>query len=149
MLQDATHIDKDPFWHHPAGGERLLPRECLRTRSSPPAAYTTSAAWRWTKAARTRCPNHWNTPARTRYRSPQRWQAILGYTDANLGAALAGRWQFPVELVEAIRDYSLPMGQLPAPRSLTAFVMWERMLARAHGTPNGIKRPERQEPPDE
>jgi len=19
MLQDATHIDKDPFWHHPAG----------------------------------------------------------------------------------------------------------------------------------
>ena len=76
-------------------------------------------------------------------------QAILGYTDADLGGALAGRWQFPVELVEAIRNHAMPLDQLPDRRSLTAFVMRARMLARSYGVPDGIDHPERQEPPEE
>ncbi len=75
--------------------------------------------------------------------------SILGYTDADLGGALAARWQFPLELVEAIRCHATPLDQLPDPRSLTAFVMRARFLARASGVPDGIEHPERHDPPEE
>ncbi|MBT5774435.1 MAG: HDOD domain-containing protein [Dehalococcoidia bacterium] len=80
---------------------------------------------------------------------PAAEQALLGYTDADLGGALAARWLFPVELVEAIRCHAMPLDQLPDPRSLTAFVLRARMLARSYGVPDGIGHPGRQEPPDE
>jgi hypothetical protein len=76
-------------------------------------------------------------------------QAILGYTDADLSGALAGRWEFPVELVEAIRSHAMLLDQLPDRRSPTAFVRRTPMLTRSYGVPDGIDQPERQEPPAE
>jgi HD-like signal output (HDOD) protein len=75
--------------------------------------------------------------------------AVLGYTDAELGGALAEAWSFPEELAAAIRDHALPLVTLPDPRSLTAFVLRARLLVRSHGVADGIERPERTELPEE
>jgi HD-like signal output (HDOD) protein len=58
-------------------------------------------------------------------------QALLDYTDADLDGVLARHWQFPLELVEAIRCHAMPLDQLPDPRILSAFVLRARMLARS------------------
>ena len=67
-------------------------------------------------------------------------RASFGFTDAELGGALAERWDFPAALVHAIRDHAQPLDALPDPNSLTACVMRGRMFARAHGLRDGIDR---------
>jgi HD-like signal output (HDOD) protein len=76
-------------------------------------------------------------------------RTILGYTDADLGGALAHAWSFPDELTDAIRDHAMSLETLPDPRSLTAFVLRARLLVRAHGVSDGIDHPERTELPEE
>lgn len=65
-------------------------------------------------------------------------RAIFGFTDADLGGALAARWDFPPELAAAIRDHAQPLDELPEPRSLTAHVLRARLTARAYGLPDGL-----------
>ena len=72
---------------------------------------------------------------------------ILGYDDADIGGALAERWNFPQPLVEAARDHYLDPNALPAPASLTAFVVRARVFARSYGLPDGLDRPEPGETP--
>ncbi|MDA0256632.1 MAG: HDOD domain-containing protein [Chloroflexi bacterium] len=67
-------------------------------------------------------------------------RSIIGFTDAELGGALALNWGFPPELAAAVRDHALPLDTLPDPRSLTAFVLRGRIFARANGVPDGIER---------
>ncbi|MGE3858303.1 MAG: HDOD domain-containing protein [Dehalococcoidia bacterium] len=63
---------------------------------------------------------------------------ILGFTDAELGGALALHWNFPESLGRAVRDHARPLDSLPDPRSLTAFVLRARMFVRAYGLPDGV-----------
>lgn len=74
---------------------------------------------------------------------------VLGFTDAELGGALAEAWSFPRELSAAIRDHANSLETLPDPKSLTAFVLRARLLVRSHGVADGIERPERTELPEE
>lgn len=76
-------------------------------------------------------------------------RTLFGYTDADLGGALARAWAFPDDLVAAIRDHAMPLDELPDPASLTAAVLRARLLVRSHGVPDGIDHPERVEPPSE
>ncbi|MFA7248224.1 MAG: HDOD domain-containing protein [Dehalococcoidia bacterium] len=63
---------------------------------------------------------------------------VLGFTDADLGGALALHWNFPQTLADAVRDHARPLDTLPDPRSLTACVLRARMFVRAYGLPDGV-----------
>ncbi|MDA1002183.1 MAG: HDOD domain-containing protein [Chloroflexi bacterium] len=66
---------------------------------------------------------------------------VFGFTDADLGGALAERWGFPVDLVAAIRDHARPLDELPERQSLTACVLRARLIARSYGLPDGLHGP--------
>lgn len=65
--------------------------------------------------------------------------AILGFTDADLGAALVEHWNFPAPLVEAVRDHGRLLDDPPARDSLGAHVMRARLFARAYGLSDGLE----------
>ncbi|MDA0269456.1 MAG: HDOD domain-containing protein [Chloroflexi bacterium] len=75
--------------------------------------------------------------------------ALLGYTDADLGAALVEHWNFPSTLVEAVRDHARPLDDPPAEGSLAAHVLRARVFARASGLTEGLERGETQPVADE
>jgi HD-like signal output (HDOD) protein len=62
-------------------------------------------------------------------------RTLFGYTDADIGGALAHAWSFPDDLTSVIRDHAMPLDQLPDPRTLTAAVLRARLLVRSHGGP--------------
>jgi HD-like signal output (HDOD) protein len=65
---------------------------------------------------------------------------VFGFTDGELGGALAEHWGFPEPLVDAIRDHAMALHEPPDRGTLTACVLRARMLARAHGLGDGIDR---------
>jgi HD-like signal output (HDOD) protein len=64
---------------------------------------------------------------------------VLGFTDAELGGALASHWNFPEELVEAVRLHSASPGDIGDPDSLAALVVQARRSAHAWGMGDGIE----------
>lgn len=66
-------------------------------------------------------------------------QAAFGYTDAELGAAIADTWTFPLPLVEAIANHQRPLSELPDRRALDALVVRARRFARAQGVSDGLE----------
>ncbi|MGE3962054.1 MAG: HDOD domain-containing protein [Dehalococcoidia bacterium] len=66
-------------------------------------------------------------------------RANLGYTDAELGAAIADSWAFPLPLVEAIAHHHRPPSELPDRRALDALVVRARRFARAQGVCDGLE----------
>ena len=73
----------------------------------------------------------------------------MGFTDADLGAALATHWNFPESLAEAVASHPLNVDALPDPRSLAAQVIRARIFARCSAIPDGLEHPQRSQPPDE
>ena len=74
---------------------------------------------------------------------------LLGFTDADLGGALALHWNFPQPLAESVARHNLDVDQLPDPRSLAAFVVRARLYCRAYGLSDGADPARRDEPPAE
>lgn len=72
-------------------------------------------------------------------------RAVLGFTDAELGGALALHWNFPSDLAEAVAGHQLDVHHLPQPRSVTAHVVRARMFARAYGITDGYETPLRRD----
>ena len=72
--------------------------------------------------------------------------AVLGFTDADLGGALAAHWNFPEELVEAVAQHQLKPEAIPDADSLAAYVARARGFARASGLSDGMERRQRAEP---
>jgi HD-like signal output (HDOD) protein len=68
---------------------------------------------------------------------------VLGFTDADLGGALALHWNFPEPLARAVARHHLNVDELPDPDSLEAYVVRARMFARANGITDGFDPPER------
>src|SRR5690606_11439456 len=66
---------------------------------------------------------------------------VLGYTDADLGGALALHWNFPDALADAVARHHLDVDALPNPGSVTAFVVRARLFARSHGINDGFDVP--------
>ena len=69
---------------------------------------------------------------------------VLGFTEADLGGALALRWNFPDELVDAVANHALELKQLSDQQSLTACVVRARLFAHSLGVTDGVasERPE-------
>ena len=65
-------------------------------------------------------------------------RAILGFSDAELGARLAERWSFPRELVDAVQYHAAPPHEASTHGGLTAFVARARLLAVSYGLPDGL-----------
>jgi len=66
-------------------------------------------------------------------------RTMLGFTDAELGGALALHWNFPEPLARAVQRHHLDPNDLPDPQSLEAFVVRARLFARAHGINDGFE----------
>ena len=62
----------------------------------------------------------------------------FGFTDADLGAALAEAWEFPPPLCEAVRFHASSERSLREPDALAALVLKARRFARASGTTDGL-----------
>ena len=69
---------------------------------------------------------------------------VLGFTEADLGGALALRWNFPDELVDAVAHHALELEQIPDRQSLAACVVRARLFAHSLGVTDGVasERPE-------
>lgn len=66
-------------------------------------------------------------------------RAVLGFTDAELGGALAVHWNLPEDLVDAVRHHQLDPNALPDSDSLAGYVVRARLFARASGITDGIE----------
>lgn len=64
---------------------------------------------------------------------------VLGFTEADLGGALALSWNFPDELVDAVAQHTLELEQLPDRQSLAACVVRARFFAHALGVTDGVE----------
>ena len=70
---------------------------------------------------------------------PDAQRALLGFTDAELGGALAEHWNFPQPLVDAVRNHLLDPNALPDRGTLTASVVRARLFVRSYGLPDGLE----------
>jgi HD-like signal output (HDOD) protein len=84
--------------------------------------------------------------ARKRISIAEAEMAVLGFTDAQLGGALAMHWNLPEELVDAVAHHQLDPDKLPDPDSLAGYVVRARMFARTSGMSDGIEPRKRGEP---
>jgi HD-like signal output (HDOD) protein len=74
-------------------------------------------------------------------------QSLLGYMDADLGGALAKRWNLSRDIVEAIREHPRPYLMVPDRDSLAAVVVLARTYVQSCGLPDGIEDHLPMEPP--
>ncbi|MDA0815374.1 MAG: HDOD domain-containing protein [Chloroflexi bacterium] len=62
---------------------------------------------------------------------------LLGFDDAELGAALTTHWNFPPALVQAVEHHAT-LDSLPDHDSLAALVIRARLFARSYGLSEGL-----------
>ena len=67
---------------------------------------------------------------------------LLGYTDAEVGGALARMWNFPDDLAQAVEHHELDPYALPASGTLTVCVVRARVFARSFGLSDGVEHDE-------
>ena len=80
---------------------------------------------------------------------PEAERTVLGFSDAELGGALALHWNFPEALADAVAHHQLDVDHLPDPRSLAAFVVRARIFCRASGISDGAEPAQREDAPAE
>ena len=78
---------------------------------------------------------------------PEAQRQVLGFTDAELGGALARHWNFPESIVHAVERHHLDVNALTVPESLEAFVARARLFARAQGISDGYETADTTTPP--
>ena len=65
----------------------------------------------------------------------------LGFSDADLGAAIARRWAFPEVLCDAVAHHAAPPDSIPSPHDLDSIVARARRIARACGISDTVDLP--------
>jgi len=70
---------------------------------------------------------------------PDAQRALLGFTDAQVGGALALHWNFPAELAEAVANHQRSLDELGDRNSLAALVVRARSFARDRGMTDGVE----------
>lgn len=72
---------------------------------------------------------------------PDAQRRLLGFTDAELGGALAFQWNFPPDLAIAVAQHQAPLESLDNPNGLAALVVRARSFARSQGLSDGLELP--------
>jgi HD-like signal output (HDOD) protein len=72
--------------------------------------------------------------------------ALFGFTDAEVGGALALHWNFPSELADAVAQHQRRLEEIQDQESLAAYVVRARDYARSHGLTDGVDLPTRMSP---
>lgn len=67
---------------------------------------------------------------------------VFGFTDAELGARLAGAWRLPPSVITAIASHGLRMGEFEMHHMPASAVVRARIFARAQGLNDGIEQSE-------
>ncbi|MEX2446566.1 MAG: HDOD domain-containing protein, partial [Dehalococcoidia bacterium] len=78
-----------------------------------------------------------------------REQQVFGFTDAELGAALARRWGLPEPIVEVIETHGFRPDEVPATSELARQVIGARIYVRSQGLSDGVEQSEAGLPPVE
>jgi HD-like signal output (HDOD) protein len=65
-------------------------------------------------------------------------QYLFGFTDADVGAALARHWRFPVDLSLAIEHHANPRDAIPESAGLARLVARARTFAMTNGITDGV-----------
>jgi HD-like signal output (HDOD) protein len=153
-LAGANHLEYDDFWHFSVSTGMLAEMLARTEGVHQDTAFTAGVLHKIGLLAMDQQRPEMLAAAleRAKVDGSSRHDAqrnLFGYTDADLGGALAQAWAFPPDLAEAIRDHAMSLETLPDPKSLTAFVLRARLLVRSHGVADGIDHPERTELPQE
>jgi HD-like signal output (HDOD) protein len=74
---------------------------------------------------------------------------VFGFTDAELGAALAREWRLPDAIVDAIANHGARPDELAPADFLASCVVRSRILARSHGLSDGAEASAPHPPPTE
>lgn len=64
---------------------------------------------------------------------------IFGFSDAEVGGALALHWDFPADLALAVAHHATALDQLSDPESLAACIIRARQMATAYGVTDGVE----------
>ena len=68
-------------------------------------------------------------------------QSLLGFTDAQVGGALALHWNFPPELATGVAEHQRPLEEIRDRDGLGAYVVRARSFAHARGLTDGVETP--------
>ncbi len=63
---------------------------------------------------------------------------VLGFSDAEVGGAVARAWSFPQQLVDAVEHHAWPLSQLGQSRDLDSIIARARRFARSHRVSDGL-----------
>lgn len=142
----SNHLDYHTFWHHSVTVAMLAEVLARADAVHESEAFTAGVLHRigllaldqQAPGALAACLLHQQRSGSTLARAER---AVLGFTDTEVGAALALHWNFPTSLVEAIAGADLDADRLPDPHSLGAMVLRARHFARSYGIPDGVSVP--------
>jgi HD-like signal output (HDOD) protein len=141
----SRHIDYDRFWHYSATVGMLAEVLARAERRATDEAFTAGIVHNIGRLAldQHRPAQFGEALAVAERDGISLYEAeirVVGFTDAELGGALARFWDFPAELAEAVEQHDAPPDALPA-RSLAGLVSRARRFAHAHGVADGVEGP--------
>lgn len=147
----GTHIDDRAFWHFSITVAMLAEVLARSARRHTDEAYTAGVLHNIGRLALDQHrPEQLRRAVllaeREQMTLPEAQRALLGFTDAQLGGALALHWNFPSELAEAVADHQQPLDDLDDRSSLTALVVRAREFARDRGLTDGVEPTVEREP---
>jgi HD-like signal output (HDOD) protein len=151
----SRHIDYARFWHYSVSVGMLAELLARAERHETDEAFTAGVLHNIGRLALDEHrPSEFGDALvladRERIPLHEAQRRVFGFSDAQLGQALAREWDFPEPLTEAVARHYLEPEALPETRSLLGFVTRARVFARTYGISDGVETPQdRGAPPGE
>ena len=150
-MPQGEHIDDRPFWHFSITVAMLAEVLARSTRQHMDEAYTAGVLHNIGRLALDQHRPEMLRRAvllaqREAMTLPDAERALLGFTDAEVGGALALHWNFPSELAAAVAEHQQPIDHFADRNSLAALIVRARDFARGRGLTDGVEPAQEQEP---
>jgi HD-like signal output (HDOD) protein len=143
-LPASRHIDYQTFWHYSVSIGMLAEVIARASRVEADQAFTAGVLH---NIGRLALDQHRplqfgqaiSFAAQHRVTLHEAERELLGFTDADLGGALALAWAFPPGLADAVAHHDMEPAALPDANSLAGFVSRARAFARTYGFSDGVE----------
>ena len=147
----GDHVDVRPFWHFSITVGMLAEVLSRATHTHADVAFTAGVLHNIGRLAmdqhRPRALERAIALAKeSGVTVAQAEDALFGFTDADVGGALALHWNFPSELADAVAQHQRRLEEIQDQESLAAYVVRARDYARSHGLTDGVDLPTRMSP---